>query len=325
MPASAIDGAILWYVRLAANPSDDAQESAFTDWHRADPNHAEAWQRVEALRGKMVRTLSAVPSPVARDVLGACLPSSGRRRMLKTLAWAGTGSAGLWLLREPLGISQQWQIATADLRTPTGQRRSVNLPDGSLLHMNTASAVDLRFDQDLRLLILRQGDIEITTAPDLRMRPFVVQVPDARLTPVGTRFGVSLRKTDTLLTVSQGAVDLSWRKDPGPLRVPAGRQVRFDSVSVDAVEALDDSAIAWTDGQIRANRMLLGDFLAELARYQPGWLRCDPSIATLRITAIHALEGPDSVRAVLETLPRTLPVRVRHVSPWLTLVGPSSA
>lgn len=321
LPSSAIDGAIRWYVRLSSGQPNPSQEDAFAHWQQADPNHAEAWRRIEALRGSMTERLAPIPGAVSREVLGSA-NAHHRRRALKVLIFGGTGLGGGYFLREPLGLSRQWHITTADIRTKVGEQRRLTLPDGTVLRLNTASAVDVRFNPTLRRVILREGELDITTAPDVLGRRFLVEVPSAKLMPVGTRFGVRLSDTGTLLTVQEGAVDLTRRIAPA-LRVYAGSQIFFDCLSAGKPVPLDDSAVAWTDGLIRADRMSLGNFLAELSRYRRGWIRCEASVAQFRLTALYSLVGADPVIAILDTLPQVLPVSIRRVSPWLILVGPA--
>ena len=55
--------------------------------------------------------------------------------------------------------------------------------------------------------------------------------------------------------------------------------------------------------------MRLDAFAAELGRYRPGLLRCDPAVAPLRVSGAFQLHDTD---AVLAALPATLPVSVRY-------------
>src|SRR5690606_11580505 len=79
---------------------------------------------------------------------------------------------------------------TADYRTATGEQRRSVLADGTQLQLNTASAVDVAYDANSRRLVLREGEILITTAPDPAGRPFFVQTPQGIVQALGTRFSV---------------------------------------------------------------------------------------------------------------------------------------
>jgi transmembrane sensor len=60
------------------------------------------------------------------------------------------------------------------------------------------------------------------------------------------------------------------------MRVDAGREGCSMQGLVGRLSAANEEAIAWTEGVIVADRMPLGQLVAELDRYLPGKLRCDP-------------------------------------------------
>ncbi|MBW6154852.1 FecR domain-containing protein, partial [Pseudomonas aeruginosa] len=74
----------------------------------------------------------------------------------------------------------------ADQRTGVGEQRRLTLPDGSLLTLNTDSAVDLAFDASQRLVRLLRGEIFVDSRAD--PRPFRVATAEARLHAGAARF-----------------------------------------------------------------------------------------------------------------------------------------
>jgi transmembrane sensor len=86
---------------------------------------------------------------------------------------------------------------------------------------------------------------------------------------------------------------------------------------VGRLSAANEEAIAWTEGVIVADRMPLGQLVAELDRYLPGKLRCDPAVADLTISGVFPLDQP---ARILAAIARTLPVRVDSFTEyWITL------
>ncbi len=64
----------------------------------------------------------------------------------------------------------------ADQRTATGEQRTLTLADGTLINLNTHSAMDVRFDEKRRLIVLQEGEILVETGhndarPVLSCRP----------------------------------------------------------------------------------------------------------------------------------------------------------
>ncbi len=216
----------------------------------------------------------------------------------------------------------------ADLRTATGERRTEHLADGSRLLLDTASAVDIRFDGALRLLTLRQGAISIETAADTATprRPFVVDTAHGRLRALGTRFTVRQEggRADggpVRLAVTEGAVEVTLRGAAHPaLVVQAGQQTVLRAGEVTAPQPLQPEVTAWTHGMLMADAMPLAAFCAELSRYRPGLLQCAPEVRALRVSGSFPLGDTDRTLTMLaSTYPVDVQTRMRGY--WITVVA----
>jgi ferric-dicitrate binding protein FerR (iron transport regulator) len=131
-----------------------------------------------------------------------------------------------------LGWRQWGAELAADHRTATGQRSDHRLADGSLLHLNTASAADVRFDAAQRRIVLQAGEILIHTAPDSVRppRPFVVQTEHGTIRALGTRFVVQRESgRQTRVSVLEHAVEIRPALGNAALRLDAGQSVRFSA------------------------------------------------------------------------------------------------
>ena len=116
------------------------------------------------------------------------------------------GGAGLAGWRHP-SLRQELLAWNADYRTATGEIREIVLADGTRAWLGAASALDVNYGLELRLLRLLAGEVHIETAPDAQ-RAFVVDTPHGRLRALGTRFNVKLTQHGSLLAVYQGAVEI---------------------------------------------------------------------------------------------------------------------
>ncbi|WP_175573506.1 FecR domain-containing protein, partial [Pseudomonas aeruginosa] len=160
------------------------------------------------------------------------------------------------------------------------------------------------------------GEIQLSTGHD--PRPLHVYSAEGRLRPVGTRFDVRQFAGRTRVAVHEGAVQVENHAGQG-LLLPSGRQLDFDRERLGVPQPLPVGSGAWTDGMLVAAGMRLDEFLAEVARYRPGRLGCDPRIGGLRISGSYPLD--DSER-ILATLPAVLPVEVRRVTRYWVGVHP---
>ncbi|MFT4103404.1 MAG: FecR domain-containing protein [Burkholderiaceae bacterium] len=324
---SIVEQAVGWYVRLASGQQTPKDQAEFEQWRTAHADHECAWRRLQAIGVGLQASTTHVAPAVSRTVLARTTEiMPARRRAFRALVWTGAGGTALYLAQQQLPWRARLAAAIADERTATGERRSLVLADGSRLMLNTATAVDIRFDDRQRLVVLRSGEIMVATARDAQARPFVVATQDGTLIPVGTRFSVRRDGTGadsaTQLAVIEGAVDVRAADAASgvPTRVHAGQQVRFTRQQVLPIEPLRDAVLSWADGTLTAEGMPLGQFIADLDRYRPGWLRCAPEVAHLRITGTWPLVGDDPIERILASLERRLPVRVDRVTRyWVTV------
>ncbi|HCE41020.1 MAG TPA: iron dicitrate transport regulator FecR, partial [Alcanivorax sp.] len=88
--------------------------------------------------------------------------------------------------------------------TATGEIRDLGLDDGGRLWLNSATTVDVAYDDALRRVTLHDGEILIQTGADPRRRPFVVDTRHGRLRALGTRFTVRHHRDHGFLAVYQG-------------------------------------------------------------------------------------------------------------------------
>lgn len=316
-PVDTIDPAIgreamEWLVELQSDEVSDDTRRRWGLWLEARVEHRRAWQRIEALNGR----LRAVPPALARTVLDA--PTSpGRRRALKTLGVVGVLGGSMWALERQV----PWQAWAADERTAVGERRAVRLPDGTQVTLNTDSAIDIRFDAGRRAVRLLRGEIMIATGhPPGDMRPFEVDTPNGRLRPLGTRFSVRNLDGATRLAVQEGRVQVWAREAPAdPRLVLAGQGTRFTGSAIGTIVPADEDETAWIDSMLVVRDMRLEDFVAEVGRYRPGRVACDSRVAALRVSGTYPLADTDRIFAILE---KSLPVAVTYRTRYWVSVAP---
>jgi transmembrane sensor len=292
-----------WLVLMHDQPLSVAQQQACARWRATDPEHERAWQRVQQVQ----QQLGGLPPALAMGTL-----NRERRQALKTLlVLAATAPAGYLGYR--LGAEQGWM---ADYRTVTGERRQLTLADGSVVDLNTDSAIDVRFDAGQRLIRLVRGEILISTGVDAAQRPLRVASEQGLMEPLGTRFSVRQLDGITQLAVLQGRVRATPMQK-APQVVEAGQQVSFSAGAFGPVRSASELATRWTQGELVAENLPLRDFLEELTRYRPGRLHCDDNVSALRISGGFQLDNSD---AILAALPTTLPVTVSYRTRyWVTV------
>lgn len=309
--------AVHWLLELDSSAGESTAQlrQQWQAWLDADPEHARAWRHIAQVDGQ----LRAVPSALALQTLAA--PGMGRRHAVQ-LAMLVTVGAGTVLAARQTGLGgQAWDQLASDLSTATGEQRETVLSDGTRLLLNTASAVDVRYSDSERLIVLRSGELLVHSAPDTAHRPLRVRTAQGTVRALGTRFTVRQQDGFTSVAVLQGAVQLQPAQAPhATQRLSAGEQGRFTEDGPGLAEPLQEGAGAWSEGMLVADNMRLDHFIAELARHRPGMLRCAPGAAALRVSGAYPLADTDRV---LVALTHTLPVQLRSRTRWWVSVEPS--
>lgn len=303
-----IQQALEWQVTLWSGDVSAEEHAGFQRWLATDARHQAAWQVAQRLHEKLTGLPPAVGALALRPP-----PPPARRRLLTALGWLAGGGIALGAARQ----SPQWHMAFADHATRTGERRHVMLADGTRIDLNSGSAIDIRFDSTRRLVVLREGEILVTTAPD-PARPFIVTTHQGQVRALGTVFQLRQYAGETHVAVFTGAVAIQPAHGT-ETRIDAGRRARFDASGVFDESAANPNTVAWTRGQLVAERLRLADFLAQLGRHRPGILRCDPAVADLPISGVYPL---DDTGRVLAALTEALPLRLSSITPYWVTVGP---
>jgi ferric-dicitrate binding protein FerR (iron transport regulator) len=308
--------AINWLLRLRNNSTNPRLRQQCDSWRAEHQEHELAWQRVQSLHAELTSNLRAVPgAQVAFNTLENSAQGLGRRQALKLLSGVLLMGSAAWLGKDAVG----WQQWTADYATATGERRGFQLPDGTRLELNTASAVDLDYTGQQRLIKLTRGEIIVTCGGIDEGasfdRPLRVHSRHGVYEGMGARFILRQEADCTRLSVTSGivAIHSPLAADGVPIRVDAGQSYLIDQHQAKPVPPLNMDAGAWVDGLIVTRNMRLGDFLNEVARYRHGYLMCSADIADLRLSGVFRLEDTDKLLAVL---PHTLPVQLRYRTRW---------
>ncbi len=317
-PKDLSDQALAWVVRLHSGEADKADWRAFDDWRGQSRDHEAAAKEAESLWRDA--------SDLHRDPeTGMIRPGRGgngqsRRAVLGGLAGAAfVGAAGLLAARS-------FRLSRGDYATRTGQTRIVELADGSRVTLNAASAVDVDYGLERRVALLR-GQAFFEVAPD-HSRPFVAAARGNRIVALGTAFdidmnlpadGIAVSVTEHAVRIEAGAPQSGTV--PDSLVVDEGQRVVISAGGRFGRIAAQDAAVAtaWRTGMYVAEGKRLDEVIAAFAGYHDGWIviRGD-RIKALRVNAVLDLKTPD---ASLNALASGLPITVRHLSKFLTVIA----
>lgn len=282
-----------WSVRMHGDHAGAYQEE-FDRWRAADPRHQAAYARLErqwSHAGLLAQTRigQARALPAARpNWAGAPLGLAVAAMALIVLA-VGLGS---WTYAP--GLFGGSSVANSEIASRVGEIRTLKLPDGSRVTLDTDSRVRLAFSPAVRKIALVRGRARFEVAHD-RDRPFVVYAGAGTVTARGTIFDVSLLGGRVGVTLLRGVVDVreagnAARGHQRPaVRLSPGQYTDFSPSEPPAPPQVAPRAEnSWVSGMLSFDADRLGDALAQANRYSSAKISvADPALNDLRITGAY--------------------------------------
>jgi transmembrane sensor len=330
-----------WFVANDEGTLDARDTAALAVWLKTSPVHVEEFLGVSTIARdlKGARTypeysLDAILAraraegdppvkPLWQRVIGAVRGGPSGRWLPAAVAMGACAvlSLGLlmtWNVRQPTEHpSTPDGITALHFETRHGEQLTRRLADNSVLHLNTDSAVSIRYGKTERLVTLTSGqaDFEVAHEPD---RAFRVLAGTAEVVDLGTNFDVRLEHDSTVVTVVEGrvAVRLSPKLEklaansnqshaPQFVRLSADQQIRIlegewpaTPVAVDA-----QSTTAWLRREIVFDHEPLERVAAEFNRYAPKQVEIEtPALRNLQVSGVFATDDTDAFIAFLRSL-----------------------
>jgi transmembrane sensor len=313
-----------WFTENRSGVLDHKESARFMAWLQASPMHVEEYLRIAALAPDLEAAAKTYKTPretliarargesdaiVSVDRAGfGRLPVSARRRLpvwplAAAAALALAVVATVWSMRdgERFGLPRTYT-------TVRGEQRAQRLPDGSVLHLNTDSAVTVRYSRTERLVSLDRGQALFEVAHQ-DLRRLRVRTDRAGIVAVGTQFDVYRKSGTTTVTVVEGTVEV-YRGGAPPaadgepsVRLDSGHQLDVGD-RIGALRHVDaQAAVAWLQRQIAFQDEPLGEVAAEFNRYGPITVDIeDESLRALPISGNVDAYDTDSFAAYLATL-----------------------
>ncbi len=338
--AAIAEQAAEWFAVNDEGPLDARDSAALAAWLKTSPLHIEEFLGVSAIARDLreARTdpqysleaiLSraraeeepAVQSLASRDSVAARAKPS-RPWLAGALAMAASvvlslGLFSWWNVRHVAQPTVAASITEIRFQTRHGEQLSRRLADNSVLHLNTDTAVTIRYGKGERLVTLTAGQaaFEVAHEPD---RPFRVLAGSAEVVDIGTKFDVRLEERSTVVTVVDGRVEVG----PSPMRaigrtnagqpqaarfveLAAGQQVNVAEGEWPAVPIAVDvqSTTAWLHQEIVFDHEPLERVAAEYNRYTAKPIEiATPALRKMQITGVFTTNDPDTFVAFLRSL-----------------------
>ncbi|MBK9252742.1 MAG: FecR domain-containing protein [Proteobacteria bacterium] len=281
-----------------------AEDSAQLDrWVNAHAEHAEAWRRAQQ-EWNQWGELRAIAAP---EIAVALERQPVRRwRVAASLVAALVCATAAYVLHRFPGALSRESFHVTQL----GGHRTLGLPDGSTVELNTSSQLAVDFGITCRCLRLLSGEAVFHAAHG-DPRPFKVQAGATTTRDIGTEFWIRVRPEETNIAVLEGSVETSSPAFKVPQQLRADNRLTLDAGGheMTAGDVPLQDLMAWRRGEIVFRDAPLGDVLAEFARYHELQFRFDARLNAYHLSGRFASADLDGLLGLIES---SFPVRIER-------------
>lgn len=323
-PESIEATAAVW-LSLRDRGMSESETSEFMRWLQETPRHAEVFAELDAVWKQFdgAAALRAAPVSAAAptgEVNAELLSPRVRSRRPRRAAWFALAAAAAVALAYVGG--RQFVRPEHTAETAVGAFQKLELADGSVVQLNTDSAVDVDFTANERRVRLVRGEAHFAVAKN-PARPFIVQIGNVAVRAVGTAFNIRKRESAVEVLVTEGRVQVNHAASgvsllgpavadhPAPLLIEGERAVVPADASPQAVATTTvvtpvapvdvDRALAWQERRLEFDGLQLSEVVAEFNRYNRTQLVIgDPRLAAKLLTGTFRADNYEPFVRLLE-------------------------
>ncbi len=331
-----------WLARLDSDlPLSHEEELSLREWLSRSPVHREELKSFCSFWNSDILTELIVPLENYK------LPLEAERVNPAWHLYKLRGMIGLAIVSSLLLVLGFWfTVNSTDSAstngfylTAIGEQKEVTLIDGSVIHLNTNSRIEVTFSDQYRNIRLLQGEVHFDVAKHADY-PFHVYAGTGRVQAVGTAFTVRLEHDAVNVLVTKGRVALASIEPPlvenrlqGHLQshlqewgeLDAGYRVRLDITEsqppeqqplrktqlqpqkrLKTAQSIDQEEMiklqAWREGLLIFTGEPLGQVVQEISRYTTVSIEIvDPTVRETRIGGRFRVGNVESMLVALET------------------------
>lgn len=335
-----------WFARMQDSERTACDEADFQRWLAQDPANERAYRRLENLWANLTRVHDAPRIQQAREAAVAearhsaqTLAGAARRRGLGWLA--GIAASAVVALAM---VANQVLVQENVYETTVGDRRTIQLADGSELTLNTDSRVAVHYGWRGRNVSLERGQARFKVAHSV-LRPFWVDAGRGRIRSIGTEFDVYRQADQVHVALLEGRIQVTSLEAPSSGRGPraagkqpaaaagtgaaapqvldmtAGQQTSLSAQGFAPVRHIDAAqATAWLDGKLVFDDVRLLDAVEDVNRYSTRKIHVlDAGLGDLRVNGVFRTDRAD---AFIEAVRRSLPVTIQPTADGSLVIAP---
>lgn len=284
-----------WLMRRGEPDWSSSDQDALDAWLDHSMAHKAAFWRIEHGWAAADRLAAIGADDNSR--------SGWRWRNAAWLALAASLLLAIGLVTIPWSSSADSSAQPQRYASRTGERRAIQLADGSRVELNTRTRLRAAVTRAGREIWLDDGEAYFAVAHDAD-RPFVVHAGPRTITVLGTKFSVRLSGRRVQVAVSEGRVRIDQADSAGrSTTITRGDMAVAEGPSLlvaqNSIQRVEDN-LSWRRGMLVFAQSSLGDAAAEFNRYNQRQIRItDPEAARIRIGGSFQADNVDAFGRLL--------------------------
>jgi transmembrane sensor len=296
-----------WFAKVHTPDMDAVSEQSWLKWIE-ETGHQQAYENCE-LAWELSAELHNSPQLAALLAGADALVTQRRAAAAARPKWR----VPVWQVGLAASVIAVGALAGLFFNRPTtmayttavGEQRTVALPDGSTVLLNTDSDVRVELSRHLRRVELARGEALFSVAHDPG-RPFEVHALQGVTTAVGTQFDVEIVRSGAAVSVLEGTVTVGGASTGAvapPVAVPAGSGVGYTQEgTVSQLRPAEVNRIqGWRTQRLVFNDIPLEAALAEYNRYRSTPIvLSDPALGSRHINGVFHIGDEVAFLSALE-------------------------
>jgi transmembrane sensor len=284
-----------WLMRRGEPDWSSSDQDALDAWLDHSMAHKAAFWRIEHGWAAADRLAAIGADDNSR--------SGWRWRNAAWFALAASLLLAIGLVTIPWSSSADSSAQPQRYASRTGERRAIQLADGSRVELNTRTRLRAAVTRAGREIWLDDGEAYFAVAHDAD-RPFVVHAGPRTITVLGTKFSVRLSGRRVQVAVSEGRVRIDQADSAGrSTTITRGDMAVAEGPSLlvaqNSIQRVEDN-LSWRRGMLVFAQSSLGEAAAEFNRYNQRQIRItDPEAARIRIGGSFQADNVDAFGRLL--------------------------
>ncbi len=316
-----------WIAQLDRDEMTAADLQALREWSARSPKHiselkrlGQMWYDIDALIEQNIRH-----TPQSFSLVGTLVSAVKIRPKFASGLVAAIMAAcfSVFLLFNTMNTQSEPIHYQASYSVPPGGNKIVDLSDGSKIHINTNSIIEVEYSSSRRIVRLISGEAHFDVAKDYD-RPFQVYAGGNVLEAIGTAFAIRVDDAGTSLIVTEGIVQLRSLllneaaestqindkiQTPASDLVSAGQNIQMPKQITEAPPKIKvispesiDKKLAWRKGLVIFDGESLSYVVEEVSRYTTtDIIITDPDIREMPFGGVFKTGEVDALLAALNT------------------------